>query len=154
MGRLCRSRRHIIPMPDRAYSILTGARVVASDNGQTSVDRLRPLHFARTDFVLKDGRVIHVLDGLLKSSDRTQPPCLFVLKGKVVTNDGLDPDKRRIPDAEADVQDESFALSETVNLDPEYGYVVPPMSPSSIEGGKLRSPGWIERRLAGDKSLA
>jgi hypothetical protein len=141
-------------MPDSAYSILTDARVVATDNGRTSVDLLRPLHFARTDFILQDGRAIHVLDGLLKSSDRTQPLCLFVLKGKVIPEDEqeLDPDMRHVSDGELDVHDESFPLSRTVNID--RGYVVPPMSPSSIEGGRLRSPGRIERWLAGDKSLA
>lgn len=136
------------------YSILTDARVVATNDGRTSLDLLRPLHFARTDFVLQDGRMIHVLDGLLKSSDQNQPPRLFVLKGKVIPRDeqDLEPDMRHVSDAEVDVRDESFPLSETVNV--ERGYVVPPMSPSSIEGGKLRSPGRIERWLAGDKSLA
>jgi hypothetical protein len=132
-------------MPDNAYSVLTGARVVVpkGGGGRTQTDLLRPLHFARSDFVLDDGRVIFVLDGFLEGP-RSQP-CLHVLKGKQVSNDGKDPFQRYVSDAEADIRDKSFELSETVNL--ERGLVVPPYRPGSIEGAP-RQP-----RHTGDTSL-
>jgi hypothetical protein len=126
-------------MAERDRPTLTGARVIATGEGDAAIARIGPTNVEKSDFIFGNGERVYVDVGAFARSGPGTSPVLVVKYGK------------RYPGGEP-VRDEDFTLPEYITV--EGGDLRPSAGLRSTEGHRrYREPGKILNWIAGREDL-